>query len=297
MTGSTRRAGYAAAAAPAVFVFLWSTGFVVARYATDDAGPLTFLTVRVLIAGGVLALIAAVSGAPRPTRRGAAWSAVAGLGLQAAYLGGVFLAIDAGLPSGVSALIGALHPVVTAAVAGPLLGEHLRRIQWLGVGLGLAGVVAVVVDRLRDGTADVRAGAVIAVSVATLGMSVGTLVHRRRAADVPLLWGTVAQFASSAVVLGVGAVVVEGIEITFTTSTVWSLVWSVGVLSIAAVLTMMWLLGRRAAAKVSSLFFLFPALSAIEGAILFGERLGVLAVGGFALALLGVALTTRASTS
>ena len=298
MTDTPARAGDAfAPLAPWVFVFLTSTGFVMARYATDDAGPLTFVALLVAIACSLLTLIALATGAPRPTRSGFMWSALAGLGLQAVYVSGVFLSIEAGLPAGVSALIGALHPVMTAAVAGPLLGERLRPLQWLGVGLGLLGVVAVVADRLGDQRLDIGGGAVLAVSIATLGMSVGTLLHRRRCVGVPLLWGTVAQYASSTVVVGIAAVVFERIDISFTASTVLSMAWAVGVLSIAAVLTMMWMLNRRAAARVSSLFFLFPALSALQGAVLFGERLGPLAVVGFVTAIVGVAIATRPTSA
>jgi drug/metabolite transporter (DMT)-like permease len=290
---STRAGDLFAPVAPWVFVFLTSTGFVMARYATDDSGPLTFVAVRVAIACAVLAVIATLSGSPRPTRSGFLWSGAAGLGLQAVYVSGVFLSIEAGLPAGVSALIGALHPVMTALVGGPLLGERLRIAQWVGIGLGFLGVMAVVVDRLADQRLDVGLGAVGAVSIATAGMSAGTLLHRRKCVGVPLLWGTVAQYASSTVVVGIAAVVVEGIDIAATPSTVLSMIWAVGVLSISAVLTLMWMLNRRAAARVSSLFFLFPALSAVQGAVLFGERLGPLALAGFVTALAGVALTTH----
>jgi hypothetical protein len=126
-------------------------------------------------------------------------------------------------------------------------------------------------------------------------MSGGTLVQRRHGASVPLLWGTVAQYAASTVVLAVAGVVFEDFRISFTASTVFALVWSTLVLSIGAVLIMLWLLQHQAAAKVSSLFFLTPALSALEGAILFHEHLGVLAFVGFGVAVTGVALVTRAS--
>jgi drug/metabolite transporter (DMT)-like permease len=124
-------------------------------------------------------------------------------------------------------------------------------------------------------------------------MSGGTLVQRRYAAKAPLLWGTVVQYTASAVVLGIGAVVFERIDIRFTAQTWFALAWAVVVLSIAAVRIMLWLLQRQAAAKVSSLFFLTPALSALEGALLFGERLGPLAVVGLVVGLMGVALVTR----
>jgi drug/metabolite transporter (DMT)-like permease len=276
-----------------VFVGLWSTGFVVARYATTDADPLMFLSVRLAIAAAVLAAIAAASGAPRPDRGGLGWSMVAGLGIHATYLGGVFVAIDLGLPSGVSALIGGLHPVVTALAGGPLLGERLSKHQWFGVGLGFAGVVAVVADQFGGSSTAIPVLAVIVGFTATIGMSTGSLIQRRRCSGVPMLWGTVSQYAASATVLVTIAVAGRRTTIEFTATTIWSLVWSVGVLSIVAVLTMLWLLRHRAAASVSSLFFLFPALSAIEGAVLFGERLGFTAVSGFAIAVGGVALVTR----
>lgn len=284
-------------AAPAVFVLLWSTGFVAARYATDDAGPLTFLAVRLTAAAVVLALVARVLHAAVPSRPQAGWLCVTGVLMHAVYLGGVFIAIEQGLPSGVSALIIGLHPVLTSLAAGPVLGEHLRRIQWVGVGLGFLGVVAVVVDRLLAHSGDITGGPLVAVSVSMVAMSVGTLVQRRRCATAPLLWGTVVQYAASSVVLIAGAGLVEGFEIRFTASTWFAMAWSLFVLSIAAVLIMMWLLQREAAATVSSLFFLTPALSTLEGAILFDERLGLLALLGLVTALVGVAMVTRQESS
>jgi drug/metabolite transporter (DMT)-like permease len=282
-----------AALAPALFVLLWSTGFIVARFATRDAGPLTFLAVRMVIAAGMLALVAVGTRSPRPSAVQTRWLVVSGLGMHAIYLGGVFIAIDLGMPSGVGALIAGLHPVVTALAARRVLHEHLVRLQWIGVGLGFLGVVAVVVDRLLAHSTGLTGWALLGSGLSVLGMSGGTLVQRRYAAQAPLLWGTVVQYSASAVVLGIGAVVFERIDIRFTAQTWFALVWAVVVLSIAAVLIMLWLLQRQAAAKVSSLFFLTPALSALEGALLFGERLGPLAVVGLVVGLMGVALVTR----
>jgi drug/metabolite transporter (DMT)-like permease len=274
-------------------VLLWSTGFIVARFATRDAGPLTFLAVRMVIAAGMLALVAVGTRSPRPSTVQTRWLVVSGLGMHAIYLGGVFIAIDLGMPSGVGALIAGLHPVVTALAARRVLHEHLVRLQWIGVGLGFLGVVAVVVDRLLAHSTGLTGWALLGSGLSVLGMSGGTLVQRRYAAKAPLLWGTVVQYTASAVVLGIGAVVFERIDIRFTAQTWFALAWAVVVLSIAAVLIMLWLLQRQAAAKVSSLFFLTPALSALEGALLFGERLGPLAVVGLVVGLMGVALVTR----
>jgi len=274
-------------------VLLWSTGFVVARYGTRDAGPMTFLSIRLLIAAVVLILIARITNAPRLSRKQVKWAALTGVGLHAVYLGGVFIAADLGLPSGLSALISGLHPVLTSVGALLLLNETLSRRQWLGVACGVGGVVAVVVDRLEAGISGITAGALVAMAISVVGMSAGTLLQRSRGGAMPLLLGTAVQYLVSAVVLGIGAGTVEHFEVRLTARFWWSLAWAVVVLSIAAVLIMLWLLQRRAAARVSSLFFLTPALSTIEGAILFDERLGVLAVLGLVVALAGVALTTR----
>ncbi|MEP7047464.1 MAG: EamA family transporter [Ilumatobacteraceae bacterium] len=279
--------------APGLFVGLWSTGFVAARYATRDAGPLTFLSLRLLVAGSILAVVAVTTRAPRPTRAAFGWAMLAGLGMQAIYLGGVFVAIDHGLPTGISALIAGVHPLITSLASSTVLGERLRRIQWIGVAIGLGGVVLVVVGRFLVDAGALPSGPLLAAGLSVLGMSGGTLVQRRHGAKIPLLWGTVAQYVSATVVLGLGAIAVEHVEVRFTAQSIFALAWAIGVLAIAAVLLMLWLLQRVAASRVSSLFFLTPALSAIEGAILFGERLGALAVIGLVVALAGVALVVR----
>lgn len=279
--------------APWVFVVFWSTGFIVARYGTEDAGPLTFLAIRLAIAALVLAAVAAATGAPRPARPQLGWAALAGLGIHATYLGGVFLAISWGMPSGVSALIAGLHPVITSLVGRFVLSERLRRIQWIGVGLGFIGVVAVVIDHFLDNATGLSTGAILASSCSVLGMSAGTLVQRRRGGTTPLLWGTSMQYLAASTVLLLGALVHADEGFHVTARSLFALAWAVGVLSIAAVLIMLWLLQREAAAEVSSLFFLTPALSTVEGAILFGERMGPLAVVGLVVALAGVSLTLR----
>ncbi len=272
---------------------LWSTGFVVARYATTDTGPVTFLAVRMALAAALLAAVAVQRAAPRVERRLVPWVVLAGIGMHVLYLGGVFVAIDRGLPSGVSALIAGLHPVITALASRRVLGERLIRIQWVGVGLGFAGVVAVVVDRLLTRSSGVTAMTIGASAISVLGMAGGTLVQRKKCSAMPLLWGTVTQYATAAVVLVVVALSWERIDFRMTGRSLFALLWAVVVLSIAAVLLMLWLLQRRAASQVTSLFFLTPALSAVEGAALFGERLGALALVGLVISLLGVAFVTR----
>jgi drug/metabolite transporter (DMT)-like permease len=277
--------------APALFVVLWSTGFIVARYGTKDAGPLTFLAIRTAIAAVILFGVARLMGEEKLSRDQIRIQWIVGAGIHAMYLGGVFVAIDHGLPSGVSALIAALHPVLTTVLGRVVLGENLNVRRGVGVALGCIGVIAVVVE--RGGASDgVSTLALVAMGIAVVGMSGGTLIQRRTAVGVPLLGGTAWQYAVTTVILGIGAVVFEGWEFTVTARSLWSLAWAVGVLSLAAILIMLWLLHRQAASQVSSLFFLTPALSTVEGAILFGEELGVLSVVGLVVAIAGVWLAT-----
>jgi drug/metabolite transporter (DMT)-like permease len=281
--------------APGLFVVLWSTGFIVARYGTQDAGPLTFLTVRTAIAALILFVIARLAREARMPQRLVPVQLVVGVGIHAMYLGGVFVAIDNGLPSGVSALIAALHPVVTTVLGRFLLNEVLTPRRIVGVLLGFVGVIAVVIE--RGGAGDgVTSFALIAMTIAVLGMSAGTLVQRRYAQGTPLLAGTAWQYAATTVVLGAGVIAFEGWEFTVTARSMFSLAWAVGVLSLAAILIMLWLLRHQGAGQVSSLFFLTPALSTMEGAVLFGERLGGLSVVGLVVAIVGVWLATSQQT-
>ena len=191
-----------------------------------------------------------------------------------------------------SSLIAAMHPVVTTVFAWVVLGETLNRVRTLGVCLGVAGVVFVVIE--HGGTGDgVTAPAMWAMVVAVLGMSTGTLVQRQFGQGTPLLRGTAWQYASTTIALGMVAVFGEGWRFEMTANTLWSLAWAVGVLSIAAILIMLWLLHRQAASQVSSLFFLTPAFSSVEAAVLFDEKLGGLAVLGLGVALVGVWLATN----
>lgn len=275
-------------------MLFWSTGFIVAHYGTEDVAPLTFLTVRLALCAALLAVFALITHAPRPTREAVRWAAIAGVGLHALYLGGVFVAISWGMPSGVSALVVGLHPVLVTAAAWPLLGERVNGRQWLGIALGLAGVLAVVVERLSASRGGVTVEGLVSLVVAVGGMCAGTLVQRRSGVSMPLLWGTVVQYSAASVVLAVGATVM-GWRFDVTARSLFAMAWAIVVLSVVSVLIMLWLLQRHVASKVSSLFFLTPALSTVEGAILFGERLGPAALVGLVVALCGVAITMRAA--
>ena len=276
--------------APAVFVLLWSTGFVGAKYGIPYAEPFTFLALRLLIAGGLLAVAAAFT-RTRIDRAHAGRAAVSGLLLHATYLGGVFWAIAHGTPAGVSAVVVSLQPVLVSALALPLLGERLVRRQWVGLVIGITGVVLVVAPDLGG---DVPVAGLVSCLVALAGGTGGTLWQKRHGDGMPLLWGTCVQYGAATVVLAVASLAVEHQHIEWTAKFVGALVWLVVGLSLGAILLLMLLLRRGTASSVSSLLYLVPPATALEAWVLFDERLAALSVVGVAVTAFGVALAVRA---
>jgi drug/metabolite transporter (DMT)-like permease len=276
--------------AAALFVLLWSTGFVGAKYGLPDAEPFTFLALRLLIAAALLAIAAAIA-RTRITREQAGRAAVSGLLLHATYLGGVFWAIAHGTPAGVSAVIVSLQPVLVAALALPLLGERLVSRQWFGLVLGVVGVALVVGPHLGG---DVPVVGVVSCLVALAGGTGGTLWQKRHGEGVPLLWGTSVQYVAATAVLAVASLAVEDQRIDWTPRFVGALVWLVLVLSLGAILLLMILLRRGTASSVSSLLFLVPPVTALMAWLLFDERLHPLSIVGVGLTAIGVALAVRA---
>jgi drug/metabolite transporter (DMT)-like permease len=276
-------------AAPAVFVLLWSTGFVGARYGLPDAEPFTFLALRLLIASALLAA-AAVATRSRIDREQAARAAVSGLLLHATYLGGVFWAIGHGTPAGVSAVLVSVQPVLVAALARPVLGERLGALQWTGLALGITGVVLVVAPGLGGA---VPVAGVASCVVALAGGTAGTLWQKRHGDAMPLLWGTSVQYAAATGALAVASLAAEDQHVVWSARFVGALAWLVVVLSLGAVLLLMLLLRRRTASSVSSLFFLVPPVTAVQTWLVFGERLAAVSVAGVGMTALGVALAAR----
>lgn len=296
---NTRAQGLWIKAMPVLFVLLWSTGFIGAKFGLPYAEPFTFLFVRFVCTLAVLYVIIRLIGEHWPSRP-ALWGhiAVAGMLVHGAYLGGVFSAINLGMPAGVAALIVGLQPLVTAVLARPWLGERLNGRQWVGIGLGLLGVVLVLGEKL-DMTDPAQLfsgfglGALLFAVLALLGISVGTIYQKRNCTEMPLTTGTFIQFLGAAAVLGVAALLFETRQIEWTLTFSLTLLWLIFGLSIAAILLLMALIRRGEASRVASLFYLVPPVTAVEAWILFGERLGPLALIGIAVAVAGVALVVN----
>jgi drug/metabolite transporter (DMT)-like permease len=276
---------------PALFVVLWSTGFVGAKLGLPYAAPLTFLALRFWLAAGLLVLLALATRAPWPRKAEMRHYAVAGLLVHALYLGGVFVGISLGVEAGVSAMIVSAQPLLVAAFAGLALGERVTPQQWAGLALGLLGVVLILARKLGHGLGD--ALGVLACIAALLGMTAGTLYQKRHCAGMDLRTGNVVQFAASGLATGLLALLFEDNRIVWSGEFVFALLWLVLVLSLGAISLLYVLIRRGAASRVSGLFFLVPPCTALIAWPLFGETLGPMALLGMALTVAGVAMATR----
>ncbi|NNJ10886.1 EamA family transporter [Chloroflexales bacterium ZM16-3] len=282
-----------AAAAPWIFVLLWSTGFIGARFGLPYIEPFTFLLIRFLIAAGLLAAISLAIRAPWPRPRQLGHIAVVGLLLHAGYLGGVFFAIDNGMSAGVSSLIVSLQPILTAVIAQLALREPVAGRQWLGLLLGFAGAGMVLAEKLLapgSGGVAITGATLAAALIALLSTTAGTLYQKRHGGSMPLTTGTCVQYLAAALVMLAGSFFFEQRAITWAPQLFFALGWLVFVLSLGAILLLMTLIRISSAARVTSLFYLVPPATALEAFLVFGERFGPMAIGGLALASLGVAL-------
>jgi drug/metabolite transporter (DMT)-like permease len=272
-------------------VVLWSTGFIGAKLGLPHAGPLTFLALRYGLAAGLLVLVALAVRAPWPRRPAEIGHyAVAGLLVHGVYLGGVYVGISFGVEAGVSALIVGLQPLLTAALAGVVLGERVTPRQWAGLGLGLLGVALVLGRKLGEGPGDALGS--LACVAALLGITAGTLYQKRHCAGMDLRTGNVVQFAAAGLATALLALLFEDARINWTADFVFALLWLVFVLSLGAVSLLYVLIRRGAAAQVASLFFLVPPCTALMAWPLFGETLGPVALIGMVLTAAGVAMAS-----
>jgi drug/metabolite transporter (DMT)-like permease len=262
---------------PALFVVLWSTGFIGARYAMPYAEPLGFLAIRFGLS--FLILLVAVLAMRRQTlpMRLAVHAMIAGALLHGVYLGFVFWAIHKGFPAGLTAVIVSLQPVLVAAFAALFLREIVTWRQWTGIALGLVGTVLVLLPKLGFDDPNVTLVTIGACVLALLGISAGTL------------W----QYLGATIVMLVPALALEEGRFTWNPSLILSLLWLVIVLSLGAIFLLMSMIKNGAVSKVSSLFYLVPAVTALMAFVLFGERLELVQLLGMVVSGAGVALATR----
>jgi drug/metabolite transporter (DMT)-like permease len=291
-TTALHRDSYWQIAAPVIFVILWSTGFIGAKFGLPFAEPFTFLLWRYGIVTLLLLAVTLLMRAPWPDSPVQAFHiGVSGVMVNAVYIGGVFSAIHQGVPAGIVALIVGLQPLFTAVVAGRLLGENVSVRQWVGFGLGLVGVLLVLLDKISF-----AGGNPLGVSLsigALFGITAGTLYQKRYCAAMDMRSGGVIQFAAATLVMALAALMFETMQVRWTATFVFAMTWLVLVLSLGAISLLNIIIRHGAASRVASLFYLVPPVTSLLAFFVFGERLGLTALAGMVVTVTGVALAIR----
>ena len=276
---------------PFLFVFLWSTGFIGAKYGLPYAEPLSFLLVRYTLVIALMLVIALATRAPWP-KDATQWLhiGVSGVLVHAIYLGGVFVAIKHGLPAGITALVVGMQPLLTGLGAGWLLGEAVSGRQWGGLALGFVGVGLVVSGKFGEAALGPM---LIPALIALLGITAGTLYQKRFCASFDLRSGALIQFVPTAIVTAIAIALFEDFRIAWTGDFIFALGWLVLVLSIGAISLLNLLIRSGSAVNVASLFYLTPLSTALIAWLVFGEKLTLTAAAGMLLAVSGVYLVAR----
>ncbi len=288
------RASLLISTAPFLFVIMWATGFVVARLSAPHADPLTFLAIRFPIAGALFAAIAIAISAPWPGRKQAFHAGIAGAFLHGGYLGPVYWAVAHGMPAGVSALIVGLQPLMTAIIASWMVKEEISLRHWIGLAVGILGVALVVSPKLQGGLTGGITPLTTAVNVlGALSIAFGSVYQKRFATALNLASGGAWQYVGASLAVLVFALAMEELRFDGSFNAWFALGWSVLVLSLGAITLLMLLIRHGDVARVSSLIFLVPGVSALMAYALFGETLTLVQIAGMIVCAAAVLVVTR----
>ena len=276
-----------------IFVFLWSTGFIIARYSMPYAEPMTIIFIR--FGSVVLCMLPVVLiwRAPWPNQSQIIHIAIAGALLQAGYVGGVWAAVKEGMSAGLTALIVGLQPILTAWFAA-WIAEKVTPKQWLGLVLGLLGVGLVVWAKLSlTGMSHLS---LVFIMIALLSITMGTLYQKKYCSQFDLRTGSVIQFAASALICLPLMFLFETREIIWAPELILSLIWAVLALSIGAISLLFVMIRNGEATRVTSLMYLTPPTTAIMAWLLFNEPITWTIILGIAITMSAVILVNRTTS-
>ena len=277
-----------------IFIIIWSSGFIVSRLGMPFSEPMTFLFLRF---SGVCVLMLPIilwKKIPWPSPQQILYIAVAGSLLQFGYLAGVWISVRAGMPAGLSALIVGLQPILTALFA-YFIAEKINSRQWLGLFLGLIGVVLVLSAKLN--THGVTISNILWNVFALISITAGTIYQKKYCPSFDLRIGSFIQFMTSASISGLAAIAFETRVVQWSNEMIGALVWSIFFISIGAISLLFVLIRRGNATKVSSIMYLTPPTTAVLAWIFFKEPLTPIIVIGTIVTSLGVLLVNQSPVS
>ncbi len=279
-------------AMPAVFVLIWSTGFIVARFGMPFAPPMKFLAVRYFLSVACFAVWAVLAGVPLvpANARQSLHLGVTGVLMHAGYLGGVWAAVKLGMGAGLAALLVGLQPVLTAVWISSRGGDVAAR-QWTGLALGFAGLALVVWQKL--GVGEVHPANVLLAVGALLSITAGTLYQKRFLTPCDVRTASLVQL-SAAFAVTLPLALLEPEAMRWNGQLVGAMAWSVLALTLGGSSLLYLLIQRGAATAVTSLLYLVPPCTAVMAWLLFGEAITAITIAGMAFTAVGVSLVVRA---
>ena len=283
--------------APLMFVLLWSTGFIAAKFALPYIEPFNSLLIRMLATLVVFAILIKIFKAGNITAIQSTHQMVVGSLVHAAYLGGVFAAIKLEMPAGLAALFVGLQPVLMALIALTFFSERLSFKQWFGLLLGLLGVCIVLLQGQGLENINISIAALVAVTISVFGISIGTMYQKRYGVGVNLLTGSFFQYLAAAIWMGLLTFTFEQQEIVWHPHLIGALIWQVFGMSIIAILLLMHMIHEGKTTQVASYIYLVPPVTAIEAWWLFDESLTPIAIAGMLIAIYGVYLVNKNPTA
>ena len=278
-------------AAPVVFLILWSVGFAVAKIALQHAAPLTVLALRYCLVLGLLIPVAMVIRPRFPDTRGMMHVAIVGFLIQVAYFGLCYVAFTSGVSAGAVAIVVCLQPILVALIAPRLVGETVSARGWLGLILGLAGAALAIAG--RSSIAAENGFGLAMTALALFGITGGTLWEKRFGVNHHPVAANLIQYAVGAGFCLPAALLTSSTEINWSPEFIWAMAYLVIGNSLLAMTLLLAMIRAGEVSRVSSLFYLVPALSALCAWPMLGEEMPPLAWAGMALAGLGVALVAR----
>jgi drug/metabolite transporter (DMT)-like permease len=285
-----------------LFVVLWSSGFIGAKYGLPYAGLFTLLFIRYVCVAILLLIWLSYRRKLRfHSKTAIARSAIVGLLAHAIWLSTALGGIALGVSPWIVALITALQPTATSVLSGPILGESISPVQWWGTGIGLAGVVLVVVTKLEGAAGAAPPVAYVLPFIAAASMTVATLYQRhlnrtQPSQNLPIIQSLLVQSVVSAIALCPLAVFIEGLNIQWTGQFIFALAWLIIMLSIGSYGLMLKLLEHRTAARVASLMYLTPPTTLLLGFLLFNDQIAWVDTAGLLISAIGVTLVYQGQT-
>lgn len=281
---------------PFIFVLLWSTGFIGAKFGLPYAEPFTMLMWRMLIVVPLFFCIVIILKKPKISLRDAAIQGLVGLLIHGFYLGGVFSAINLGMPTGLTSLFVSLNPLLIAILSGLFLHSVVSKREWFSLCLGFFGVAVVLYGASKwDGA--ISAEGLAWLTLALFSICTGTLIQKKYAQNVGLVRGTMYQFASSLVLYLILSFTLETGVVEWNLTFVATLAWLIIPLSLISVLLLMYMIQNGEATRVASYFYLVPPFTVLQGWLFFDEKWSWLTILGGSLVVIALVINRPRKTS